>query len=104
MQRSAALDAVRSVLDKIRGYVEEHGTFNDSAELNAKYVPAALQDEITWVAERAERLLGADPPPARPRRRHRRTSAAVEHHLIVPAAATGCSPLGTPQRPAPTSH
>lgn len=61
MMRSAALDAVRSVLDKIRVYVEDHDTFDDIAELNEKYVPTALQDEVTWLADMAERLLAANP-------------------------------------------
>jgi hypothetical protein len=59
--RSDALGAVQSVLEKIRAYVQEHDTFDDIAELNRKYVPNALQDEITWLSEMAERLLHANP-------------------------------------------
>jgi hypothetical protein len=61
VQRLAALDEVRSVLERIRNYVVEHDTFNDLGALNAKYVPAALQDEVQWLSDMAERLLDADP-------------------------------------------
>lgn len=64
MMRTTALDTVRGVLDRIRGYVTEHDTFDDLADLNAKYVPEALQDEITWLADMAEHLLAANPDEA----------------------------------------
>ena len=61
MRRSAALDEVRGVLERIRAYVVEHDTFDDLDELNAKYVPTALQDEVQWLSTMAERLLDARP-------------------------------------------
>lgn len=61
MRRFDALNEVRGVLDRIRAYVTDHDTFGDLEELNRKYVPTTLQDEVAWLATMAERLLDADP-------------------------------------------
>lgn len=61
MYRTEALDKFRAVLDKIKGYVEEHDTIGDLTELNDKYVPAELRDDIAWAIEMGARLLDADP-------------------------------------------
>lgn len=59
--RAHALEVVSGVLGQFSKYIEDHDTLNDFEELNAKYVPTDLQDNVTWAIDMLGRLLNADP-------------------------------------------